>query len=109
MAWLTSKRKYEKTIEDDGRINIDFELHDDIVYCSISDNGIGRINAAKLDKEDNGFEKKSLGIELTHHRLQLFESSLHGDDAMIVIKDITNEAGQNAGTCVHIKIPVKST
>ena len=90
-----------------GKINIDLRLHNEILHCSICDNGVGRIKSTGL-KEDNGIDKKSLGIKLTRHRLQLFESYLKQDEAIIVIKDLTDEAGQSAGTCVLIKIPVKS-
>ena len=57
--------------------------------------------------QDNVSEKKSLGIKLTQHRLELFESSLKKDEAVIVIDDLITEAGQSAGTCVHIKIPAR--
>ena len=92
---------------ENGRIIIDLKLHDEILHCSIHDNGVGRINSTALTKE-NGIEKKSLGIKLTQRRLELFESSLKQDESVIVINDLTNDAGQSAGTCVHIKIPVKS-
>lgn len=89
-----------------GRINIDLKQYNEMLHCSICDNGVGRIKSTGL--ADNSIGKKSLGIKLTQHRLELFESSLTRDEAVIVINDLTNEAGQSAGTCVHIKIPVKS-
>ena len=91
---------------ENGRINIDLKQHNEMLHCSICDNGVGRIKSTGL--ADNSIGKKSLGIKLTQHRLELFESSLKRDEAVIVINDLTNEAGQSAGTCVHIKIPVKS-
>ena len=92
---------------ENGRINIDLSLRNEILHCSICDNGVGRKSSTEF-KEDSGNWKKSLGIKLTQHRLQLFESSLKPEEAEIVINDMVNEAGQSAGTCVHIKIPVKS-
>jgi hypothetical protein len=78
-----------------------------MLHCTICDNGVGRNKSTGLS-EDSSIGKKSLGIKLTQHRLELFESSLQRDEAVIVINDLINEAGQSAGTCVHIKIPVKS-
>lgn len=89
-----------------GKIIIDFKLSHEILDCSIYDNGIGRIKSTVL-REEEGLGKKSLGIKLTRSRLELFESSLKQDEAVIVINDLTNEKGQSAGTSVHIKIPVK--
>ena len=76
-----------------------------ILHCSIIDNGVGRMNEDALAvKKENG--KKSLGIELTKNRLQLIDSS-KSDDVGIIIYDLKNELGENAGTCVEIKIPIK--
>ena len=49
---------------ENGRIIIDLKLHNEILHCSIYDNGVGRINSTALT-EDNGIGKKSLGIKLT--------------------------------------------
>ena len=89
-----------------GKINIDLKLDNEILECSICDNGVGRTNAKGLPK-DGDFQKKSLGIKLTQNRLELFESSLKDNDGVIMINDLVNESGQSAGTCVLLKIPVK--
>ena len=87
----------------DGIITISMNVRDDILHCKICDNGIGRTNASK-QKTETG--KKSLGINLTEHRLRLIDP-LKQEKVGIEIYDLMNEAGHSAGTCVHIKIPVK--
>ncbi len=50
-----------------GTIKIDLHRLDNILVCSICDNGVG-INAAKYTMQA---DKKSLGIQITQQRLQL--------------------------------------
>jgi len=89
----------------DNKICINMNPGNGILHCSIIDNGVGRLNEDALAvKKENG--KKSLGIELTKNRLQLIDSS-KSDDVGITIYDLKNELGENAGTCVEIKIPIK--
>jgi hypothetical protein len=86
-----------------GAINININLQGDILHCKICDNGIGR--AAAIIKEETG--KKSMGINLTQHRLQLIDPAKQ-ERVGIKIHDLINDSGHNAGTCVDIKIPVKT-
>ena len=85
-----------------GKININMHQHDSILQCSICDNGVGR-NTTIIKKET---ERKSLGINLTEHRLQLIDP-LRKEKAGIEILDLKDDSGCNTGTCVDIKIPVK--
>jgi tetratricopeptide (TPR) repeat protein len=86
-----------------GKININISSKDDILYCTICDNGIGRAATVVKEKTD----KKSLGINLTEHRLQLIDPLSKGKIG-IEIHDLTNDVGHNVGTRVDIKIPVKT-
>jgi hypothetical protein len=86
-----------------GKISIDVHLTNNMLHCTICDNGIGRISAATL-KKDTG--KKSLGIELTHHRLQLIEP-LNKNNAGVEFNDLMDASGHCTGTCVHVKIPAQ--
>ena len=87
-----------------GKINISMHVRDNLLHCKIFDNGIGR--AAIATKEKTGLENKSLGINLTQHRLELIDSSVQNGPG-IEIYDLANEEGYASGTCVYIKIPVK--
>ncbi len=81
-------------------------VENDILHCKICDNGIGRAKATVM-KENAEIGKQSLGIKLTQNRLQLIDP-LKQKEVGVAISDLTDEAGENAGTCVHIKIPVKT-
>ena len=88
-----------------SKISINMNIEKGILHCRIIDNGVGRMKKTTSGaKQENG--KKSLGIELTRNRLQLIDSSKR-DEAGIDIYDLKSESGENAGTCVEIKIPVK--
>ena len=87
-----------------GDIRIRMHLEHGLLHCEISDNGIGRANAAQKENEMPG--KKSLGMHITQHRLQLIDTTGQHESA-IDIHDVTNENGRCSGTCVSIRIPVK--
>ncbi|MFT3750676.1 MAG: histidine kinase [Agriterribacter sp.] len=89
--------------EDEGKIDISIHRRGNILHCRICDNGIGRTAASK---EKINVEKKSFGINLTQHRLQLINFNNQNKPA-ITFSDLVNENGQCAGTCVDISIPVK--
>ena len=91
--------------EAEGNIIIDMNLQNGILHCKIIDNGIGR-EKAKFSIAKKGNDNTSLGIKLTEHRLQLIDT-INKEQAGITISDVRNKAGQIAGTCVDIKIPVK--
>jgi tetratricopeptide (TPR) repeat protein len=86
-----------------GKISIGMHLKNDMLHCTICDNGIGRTRSSALKKD---MDKKSLGIQLTHHRLQLIDT-LNKDEAGVEFNDLTDEAGHGTGTCVQVKIPVQ--
>jgi LytS/YehU family sensor histidine kinase len=88
-----------------GRIDINVSLQNHILHCEICDNGIGRTNST-VSKQFTEDRKKSLGIKLTRHRLELVDPLLK-QEVGVAIDDIKDADGQNAGTCVHVKIPVK--
>jgi len=90
-----------------GRLHISFKLQNDLLHCSISDNGVGR-NKSTLVSAENGQEKKSMGIKLTQNRLELFEHTLQRDaGSVIVFHDLTDEDGRRSGTEVDLRIPAK--
>jgi tetratricopeptide (TPR) repeat protein len=87
-----------------GKITIHLELENDLLLCTICDNGAGR---KKTPSKENEFStSKSLGIQLTSQRLQL-TSERYTDQAMVSFQDLKDETGYPTGTCVHIKIPIK--
>ncbi|HVM88262.1 MAG TPA: histidine kinase [Puia sp.] len=85
-----------------GRIEIDVKHDNDTLFCSITDNGVGR--SATAQQNSNG--KSSLGIQLIKDRLQLLNTRGYAEP-MVEIKDVVNENGKITGTCVELKIPVE--
>jgi LytS/YehU family sensor histidine kinase len=82
-------------------IEITYSKVDKSILCVIEDNGIGREASGKLKKER---KRSSLGMKLTHERLELLKKEL-GLDISVNIKDLKNDSGEPAGTRVELKIP----
>jgi LytS/YehU family sensor histidine kinase len=88
----------------DARVDINFTVSDSILICSITDNGIGRQEAAKLKNSTE--EYKSMGTAIVDERIQalgiLFDGKLKN-----YISDLTGEDGKATGTRVTVEIPFK--
>ncbi|WP_162915687.1 sensor histidine kinase [Paraflavitalea soli] len=90
----------------DGQIDIHFSTTNNVLYCTITDNGIGR-EAALVAKKDSQVQYQSRGMQLTNERINLINS--HAGVAITIdIKDLRDEAGNAAGTAVTIGIPFTS-
>ena len=83
-----------------GEIIVNFKLGEDIIICSIEDNGVGRKLATSLKKEKN----KSYGINITRERLDMINSKNQGEHSL-AIEDLVDENGEGAGTRVIVKMP----
>lgn len=87
-----------------GHIDVEFRLDNDILFCGIEDDGIGREKAALLKKE---FSKShhSLGTNITQDRMKLLRE-LYGHKLEIKHIDLRNENDDPAGTRVEINLPI---
>ena len=85
---------------------IDLSMKNNIMICSIADNGIGRAKAAS--KTGGGEKRKAFGIKLATERLVLFnnDSKL---SASFDISDVLDTNGNVAGTKVTIRIIHKAS
>jgi tetratricopeptide (TPR) repeat protein len=87
--------------EGKGKLSIHFSMKQDILICTIRDNGIGREKAAAF--RSGAVEKgASFGNRLSAERLALFNGE--DGDTSFVTEDIINEKGEIAGTKVILKI-----
>lgn len=87
--------------EGKGRLNIHFRMHDDVLICTIRDNGIGREAAAGV--KPGPVEKgASFGNRLSAERLALFNGNQQ--DASFVTEDVRDDRGAIAGTKVILRI-----
>ena len=92
--------------EGNGRLEI--VLNDDgkILTCIISDNGIGRTEAARL-KSKTSAKEKSMGMTLTLERLALINNDAE-NKTHFTLEDIVDEKGNAAGTRVTLKLHYKN-
>ncbi len=88
-----------------GKIIISLRLVNEVLYCEISDNGIGMSGSAAL-KNKKQEHRKSLGIELTKNRLRLADYS-QLENLGVGFEELKDAEGNISGTCVKLKIPVK--
>jgi sensor histidine kinase YesM len=91
--------------EADGRLSVSVKkTNDNMLQCTIEDNGIGRSKAIEM-KSKSANANKSLGMKLTEERISMLNqyTSLN---ASIAIIDLTNSTGEALGTKVILKIPI---
>jgi len=78
--------------------------NDNMLTCTIEDNGIGR-KKAQLLKSKTATTNKSLGMKLTQERINMLNK--HASlNASIRIIELENELGEATGTRVTITIPI---
>ncbi len=88
---------------DGGKILISFSIENELLVCTIEDNGVGRVQSQLLNKYKL---HQSKGIYITTQRLQLLSPK-----AKLAIEDIIAANGKPAGTKVVLQLPLvfKST
>jgi len=91
--------------EGQGHININIRMENDLIECMITDNGVGRKQAAEL-KSKAVKRERSFGLDITRERLALFNEE-NGSDANFEIEDLADENGSAVGTRVILRIAYK--
>jgi hypothetical protein len=88
-----------------GRLDVELAMENSILRCIITDNGVGRPVAEKLNSK-TAEKEKSMGLKITTERLALLnrDKGLHN---FYVIEDLNDEDGNAAGTKVTIRITFK--
>ena len=94
--------RYKK--DHSGRVDILFDVKDNVLYCTIKDNGIGREKAAEY-KSMQHIEYQSKGMSLTQKRIQLL-NKVYDSNMKVNIIDHTDNFGNASGTEVIIEIPL---
>ena len=93
--------------EGDGELLIDLHVDNNILQCTITDNGVGRKQAAIL-KSKSAEKNKSMGLQITKNRMTLLNRDLNGE-SFFEITDLEDEWGNATGTRVCLKIKIKET
>ena len=89
--------------KENGLVTISFRLENDILHCSILDNGVGRSAAAAAGSKSSQ-SHKSLGIQIARERLALINGNMEDEKVAFDIEDMFDNAGLPAGTKVSLKI-----
>lgn len=92
-------------LEKNGQVFIRIERKDNILYCTIDDNGVGRKTSAGNHSKGKAMYT-SRGMQLVEERLRLHNLGSDIRDTVEVIdkKDALNNA---LGTCVILKLTIK--
>jgi LytS/YehU family sensor histidine kinase len=90
--------------EGNGKIDVNFDVQNSQLICTITDDGIGLAKSKHL-KENSVTAHKSMALEITKKRLEIMEATT-SKSAQIDIKElITNN--QISGTCVTMQLPIQ--
>jgi tetratricopeptide (TPR) repeat protein len=87
-----------------GFLQVELQLNNDQIICTVEDNGIGRAKAMEIKQQKNGGHN-SLGTNITESRLKLV-NDLYGKTMKVAYTDLLNDNNEPAGTKVEINIPI---
>jgi sensor histidine kinase YesM len=93
--------------EGPGHLNIELNETDDVLNCTITDNGIGLKKAAEY-KSKSALHEKSFGLKITRERLSLLNTGSTGK-TFYKMEDVLDEKGEVAGTTVKLDIYYKQS
>ncbi|OUS02741.1 hypothetical protein A9Q86_02710 [Flavobacteriales bacterium 33_180_T64] len=85
-----------RTIEKNGHIHITYNKQDNMMICSVEDNGIGRVKSSEAKEISN---KRSLGVSITKSRIEILNKIKN-------TKGDFNIIDQPNGTKVEVKLPL---
>ncbi len=83
-------------------LSVTAQLKNNNIIYTITDNGIGRLQAA-IYKEQNKPFYKSVGLHITEERIKNFNRH-PGKDESVLITDLYNSDGTSAGTKIEITL-----
>lgn len=86
-----------------GQIDITVKNLTKAVQIEITDNGIGRKKAAEIVSQ-SGLQKKSMGLTITHERLQVLNRVI-GIESTIEFMDLVDTNNHSCGTKVIVYLP----
>ena len=88
--------------QEEGKLVINFTRENDLIICTITDNGIGRERSAEINKTRK--KKTSLGMQVTSERFEVLQQQMNSEASML-IEDLKEPEGNPIGTRVVLKIP----
>ena len=88
----------------EGNLKISLHRENGLLFCEITDDGVGRKVAGEL-KSKSASKRKSLGMQITAHRLELI-NNVSKKETIVEVIDLFDGSGMACGTTVLLKIPV---
>ncbi len=89
-----------------GRIEINFSVENNLLRCTVKDNGVGRKKAREI-KESMGLGHHSMGMSITEERLSLLNRD-GKSKVSSTITDLYGEQQEPIGTLVEINVPLNT-
>lgn len=90
--------------EGKGTIEVNFDVQNCQLICTIADDGIGLAKSKHL-KENSVTAHKSMALEITKKRLEIMEATTF-KSAQINIKELLTN-NEISGTCVTLQLPIQ--
>ncbi len=87
-----------------GWIEVNFSEKNNLLECSVTDNGIGRVKAEELNKISKETYHKSTALLVTQERLDLLKEDKNVRSLEII--DLYDKQGTAIGTKVIVRIPI---
>jgi ligand-binding sensor domain-containing protein len=87
-----------------GYITVSLEQKENYIYCTITDNGVGRGKKEETVK-DIFSENKSYGMDIVNKRLEAISD---GKESLLEVEDLYTTDGTAAGTKVLLRLPYKT-
>lgn len=88
-----------------GIIKIEIRQKNDIIECSVTDNGIGRDKSEEINKNSKETYHKSTAMAVTKERLDLINTGRVKYESLEII-DLKDSNGEALGTKVIIRLPL---
>ncbi len=90
--------------EDKGHLEIELTQKDDMLFCRVTDDGIGREKALAI-KDKSASKYKSMGMHITEERIAVLQQR-NKAETYIQVTDLVFPDGSTGGTEVLLKIPI---
>jgi sensor histidine kinase YesM len=94
-------------LTDGGLVQLSIKRENNLLLCTIEDNGIGR-KKAMTNKKLSPKNRKSHGIEITLKRIELFNKE-NNINPPVVITDLIDSKGNACGTRVEITLALSES
>lgn len=87
-----------------GHIDIRIDMQENVLHCTIEDNGIGRQQSREIKLQHPDHHHESVGMSNTKERLEII-NHVNNSNLSVEITDLYDEKGNARGTRVEIYIP----